>query len=570
MENDFLYPASLKTKDGTKWGFINEKGEFEIQPDFDFALDFQKNDLATVEKDGRYGCIDRVGNVIVPIKFESLIDFSEGRAAVVFQSGFHVIDEQGQILTKKSYNFISMYQEGRAMFSDIDKDGNFRYGYLNLAGEIVIPLQFETASDFKDGLAIVKIAENYFALIDQNGHLVSQFHYFFVGNYGDGLLTFKMGFNEKVGYIDLNGNVVIQPRFTSAQAFEGGLAVVNEADEVENKYGLIDKKGRYIIKPMYNDVTILGENRVAVGKAIDREKPYIGSRFAITNWKGQLLTDFIYDHVSQFDQGIASVNESNKAYFIDRSGNRARGLPVVQGADSVALVGRLVRAMKNTRIAYFDRKGRLVWRQNTIIPLTSRYRVLEKKYEPNQDFLVFYPQVDGLKNEKAQVNVNEQLKHRSNLKKVDPNEQLDYTYTGDFNVTFFKNNLLVMELYGYEYYFGAAHGMPTKDYVNLNMINGRFYELGDLFKRDVDYVIDLSAIIEEMINMDPQYDYIFPGAYKGIAKDQPFYVDETNLYIFFAPYEIGPYAAGFPTFKIPFPKIIDMIDTKGEFWLSFH
>ncbi|UTW70760.1 hypothetical protein KHA80_07035 [Anaerobacillus sp. HL2] len=28
---------------------------------------------------------------------------------------------------------------------------------------------------------------------------------------------------------------------------------------------------------------------------------------------------------------------------------------------------------------------------------------------------------------------------------------------------------------------------------------------------------------------------------------------------------MGPYAAGFPTFKIPFSEINDIINTKGEF-----
>jgi hypothetical protein len=570
MGNEFVYPASLKTMDGTKWGYINEKGEFEIQPEFSYALDFQKNGLATIEKAGKYGSIDRCGNEIIPIKFESTIDFTESRAAVVFEGGFHVINEQGDLLTKRPFNYISMFQEGRAMFSDIDTYGNFRYGYLNKEGDVAIELQYETASDFKDGLAVVKMADNHFALIDRMGNLVSRYNYYFVGNYGEGMLSFRMGPQEKFGYINLKGNVIIQPRFSTTQSFESGRAVVNEADDSHNKYGLIDRAGRYIIEPVYNDVIILGENRVAVGKAIDRSKPYIGSLYAIANWKGELITEFIYDHISQFDQGIAASSQANKAFFIDRSGNRARGLPVVIGADSVALINNLVRAMKNTRIAYFDRKGKIAWRQNTIIPLTNRYRILEKKYEPNKDFLVFYPHVDGIKNQKAEVTVNEKLKQLSNVKEIDPNEQLEYTYTGDFNVSLFKKNLLVIELYGYEYYFGAAHGMPMKTYVNLNMISGRFYELGDLFKKDSHYIARLSSIIEEMIETDRQYDYVFPGAYQGITENQPFYVDENGLYIYFLPYEIAPYAAGFPTFKIPYDEIIEIIDTKGEFWLSFN
>lgn len=565
----FLYPASLKTKDGTKWGYINEKGEFEIDPHFEFAADFQKNGLATVKKGDKYGCIDRLGNEVVPFIFETIIDFSEGRAPVVYEGRYHIINESGEVLTKQGYNFISMFEYGRALVSDQVND-KFLYGFLNREGEIAIPIQFESADDFKDGLAVVKIKDQNFALIDRHGNLVHQYQYFYVGNYGEQLLAFKKSMNDKLGYIDMKGNVVIEPTFSVALPFEDGRAVINVADDFQNKYGLIDKKGTYIIQPQYNDINILGEHRVAVGIAIDKEKPFIGSKYAIANWNGEMLTDFLYDHVSKFDQGIASTSVGHKAFFIDRSGNRARGLPIVEGADSVTLIGNLVRVTKSTRVAYITRKGKLVWKQNTIIPLTSRYRIIEKKYESNKNYLVYYPELDGLKSSLVEVAVNKKLKKLSNVKKIPEQNQLDYTYNGDFNVTFFKKNLLVMELYGYEYFLGAAHGMPSKLHTKINMINGRFYELQELFKKDSDYVTRLSEIVQNMIETDPQYDYVFPGAFKEIARDQSFYVNATTLYLYFAPYEIGPYAAGFPTFAIPFSEIIDIIDTKGEFWLSFN
>ncbi|WNF36744.1 WG repeat-containing protein [Bacillaceae bacterium IKA-2] len=568
--NNFLYCAALKTKAGTKWGYINDKGEFQIQPLFEYAYDFQNNGLATVKMDGLYGCIDDTGQFVIGPRFETMIDFSEARATVVLEDGFHVIDETGQVLTKKGYNFIRMYQDGRAVFSNKDMHGKFRYGYLNKACEEVIPLQYESASDFKDGVAVVKIKEGKFALIDRYGNGVVIFNYFFVGNYGDNLLSFRCGVKEKYGYLNTRGDIVIKPRFTVATPFENGRAVVIDAANSRNKKGLIDKAGMYIIEPIYNDLTILGENRIAVGVAVDEKQPFLGSKYALANWNGQILSEFIYNYVSQYDQGIASVFDGKRAFFIDRSGNRARGLPGVEGADSVTLIGKLVRIFKGTRIAYLTRKGKLVWRQNTIIPITNRYRVLEKMYQPNIDYLVFYPKVDGLKNEKVQVQVNEKLKLLSGLKEISENKQLDYSYTGDFNVTFFQKNLLVMELYGDQYYFGAAHGMPTKMYLKINMINGRFYELMDLFQEDSDYEGQLSSIIENMIKTDPKYNYVFPGAYKKIAKDQPFYVNEDSLFIYFSPYEIGPYVAGFPTFEIPFSEIIDMIDKKGEFWVSFQ
>ncbi len=571
MVMDHLYAASLRTKAGTKWGYINEVGEFEIQPDYDFALDFQKNGLATVEKNGKYGCIDVLGNTRIPFIFESMIEFSEGRAAVVYKGGFHVINEQGNILTQKPYNFIGAYQDGRALVSDQEAAGHTRYGYLDLHGNEVIPIHFEAGSDFSDGLAIVKLTDLKFALIDRLGNAVNLYPYFFVGNYGENMLAFQKEPSALLGYIDLRGNLVIYPSYKSAQAFEDSRAVVTGTEDFKSRYGLIDRTGKYIISPMYNDIMPLGEHRIAIGKEIDRDKPYLGSSYALGNWKGEFLTDFRFDHVSRFEQGIASVSDGKSAYFIDRTGNRARGLPIIKGGESVTLVGKLVRAMKGTRVAYFDRKGNLVWKQNTIIPLTSRYRVLEKLSEPNKDYLVYYPQVDGIKNEKAQITVNKRLKELSKVREdIDPSAQLDYSYVGDFNVSFYQNNLLVIELYGYEYYFGAAHGMPFKIYVHINLISGRMYALEDLFKKDSDYISRLNNIIEDMIKTDPQYDYVFPGSFQGIVEDQPFYVDQDHLYVFFAPYEIGPYAAGFPIFKISFTKVQDIIDEKGEFWLSFH
>jgi hypothetical protein len=55
-----------------------------------------------------------------------------------------------------------------------------------------------------------------------------------------------------------------------------------------------------------------------------------------------------------------------------------------------------------------------------------------------------------------------------------------------------------------------------------------------------------------------------------IKADQPFFISDGELNIYFEPYEIAPYAAGFPTFAIPFHDISSIIDHDGDFWRSFH
>ncbi|WP_096877947.1 WG repeat-containing protein [Clostridium amazonitimonense] len=565
-----LYPAPLSTLSGVKWGYINEKGEFIIKPFYNLALDFQENGLAIVQVNNLYGIIDDKGNYIVKPKYNYINEFSEGRAIVIDDKGFTIINENGREIIDKVYNYIGNFKEGRAQYSTVDANNKYLYGYLDREGREVIPAKYEYVNDFIEEKAIVKIGDRQYALINLNGDILNRYNYDFVGSLSDGLLAFRENPESKYGFIDEKGNVVIKPQFASAQGFSSGRAVVNISEDISNKYGLIDKKGNYIINPLYNDINLLGEDRVSVGIAIDEKSPFIGSKYAISDIDGKILTDFIYYGVSNYKEGFASVYDRNKTFFIDKEGKRAENLPIVDGSGTLTLENLVVKAFVDYRTSYFDKQGNLIWKQNSIIPLNDQYKVVEKRYRPNKDYLVYYPEVHGMKDNLLEKKVNNQLKILSNVKPIEENIQLDYSYLGDFEIEFFKKNLLVLELIGYNYPFGAAHGMPSKIYPHIDLVTGRFYELKDLFKKDSNYVKVLSDIIGEQIKNNPEYSYVFPNAYKGIKEDQPFYVSENILYIYFYPYEIAPYAAGFPTFKIPYKDIMNIINVEGDFWRSFN
>jgi hypothetical protein len=565
-----LYLAPVKTIDGMKYGYIDSKGEFVIKPQFDYAYDFQDNGLAVVSINNLSGLIDSKGNYVLRPKYDSITQFLEGRAAVVDKSGFKVIDENGRELTTKAYSFIGGYKNGRALFADTAASGKYLYGYLDRHGKEVVPLKYEEASDFIDGRAVVKVKDKQFALIGLNGEVIRIYNYNSVSNLGDDLLAFQKDENGKFGYIDLKGTVVIQPQYTGAMAFNNGRAVVNNSEDYNNKFGLIDRKGTFIIKPEYNQIDFLDEDRVAVGKAIDAEKPYMGSKYAVADINGNFLTEFIYNNVEKYNKGLASAADNKNTFFIDKSGKLVKTLPVVSGGGTLLIQGELIKAFVDNRTAYYDMAGKIVWQQNKVIPLNNQYKINELKFNPNKDYLVYYPQIEGMKNRRTQQNVNNKLKVLSQVKNVPSNVQLEASYTGDFSVEFFKKNLLVLELDAYDFPFGAAHGMPTRVYPHIDLVSGSFYELKDLFKRNSNYVKVLSDIIGNMIKTDPQYEYVFPDTYKGIKPDQPFYVDENNLYIYFTPYEIAPYSAGFPTFKIPFKDITSIINEQGSFWKAFN
>lgn len=571
MGEPTLFPASVKTASGTKWGYIDDRGHFVIAPQFDYAEDFQSNGLAIVTVKNLNGIIDQSGRFIVPPRYGSITQFSEGRAQVITDQGFYVIDETGTILTQQPYSYIGMYQEGRAVFTTTEAQGTSHYGYLDRLGHVVIPAQYQSAGDFHQGKAVVQLNQAEYALIDLKGTRLHTYSYGYVGPLSEGLLAFQPTSNDLYGFINEQGQVVLPPKYASVQPFEAGRAVVNTSKDFSvNQYGLIDKKGRFIIKPEYNMINLLGQGRVAVGKVRDKQRPYIGSKYAIADTDGHFLTDFLYNDVQNYQGDYASATNDQHTFFIDRRGKVVQSLPIVRGNGTLSMLGKVIKANVNQRISYFNRSGKLIWKQNTIIPLSKQYRVIEKEYYPNKDYYVYYPEVEGMTNKAGQEQLNRQLMQLSEVKTIPPTAQLDYSYSGDFSVEFFRKQLLVLELTGYNYPFGAAHGMPTRIHVNADLTSGRIYGLKDLFKPGSSYVQVLSDIIAYQIRHNPEYSYVWPDSYQGIKPDQPFYVDDHALYIYFAPYEIAPYAAGFPTFTIPFQQIMNIIDVNGSFWRSFH
>jgi WG containing repeat len=60
---------------------------------------------------------------------------------------------------------------------------------------------------------------------------------------------YKVRIGGKFGYIDKQGKLVIKPAFDDARKFRDGLAPVNVGD----KWGYIDKSGKTVIQPQFED-----------------------------------------------------------------------------------------------------------------------------------------------------------------------------------------------------------------------------------------------------------------------------------------------------------------------------
>ena len=89
--------------------------------------------------------------------------------------------------------------------------------------------------------------------------------------YLNGLMEgLKIEEDDKYGYIDLNGKIVIQPQFEKAADFQGDKAIVKIKDGESYKNAIIDRNGKILLSVESNDsISYDSENEIwTVGKQI--------------------------------------------------------------------------------------------------------------------------------------------------------------------------------------------------------------------------------------------------------------------------------------------------------------
>jgi hypothetical protein len=305
--------SSFRDKESKLYGFKNEKSEVVIKPEYQDIRSFSEG-FAAVKKDGKWGYINTKGEVI--INFSAVIGhlprpFSEGLVA-----------------------------------REVGRD---KWQYYGTDGKPAIDREFTEAGDFKGGQAVVKGIYSYDSyIIDKTGKKVSNY-YWDIAPLSDGMYSFYK--NKKYGYLDHTGKEVIPASYLLATPFAEGFAVVKVMVKDQEKYGVIDKKGKFVIKPTYDYHVYTGKNPPIVngvirfnngkkkilvntkGKEIfTLEAGYMGeitkdgfviigvNGYGFIDLNGKEIVPPKYQNVENFSNGMAAVMKGNKWGFINTEG----------------------------------------------------------------------------------------------------------------------------------------------------------------------------------------------------------------------------------------------------------
>ncbi|MCL6097741.1 MAG: WG repeat-containing protein [Bacteroidetes bacterium] len=334
---------------GDAWGYADSTGLIIINPEYDYAGKFSDG-LAVVQADGNFGYINKSGDLVIPPQFVSAEDFENEIASVMMKMEnqpapkHSYIDKTGKPITE--FDVVNLISDGLILVRN-----EYKKGFIDASGKIIIPLIYDDAKHFKEGFAAVKENDKW-GFIEKSGKYILPPKFDLMKDeFSEGTIGVQV--DRKWGFISNTGELQINPIYDDVGSFSEGLAIIAQ----NGKQGYIDKTGKIIIEPVFkkafnfeNGIARIVENIESkdAWKLIDKTSKQIGS------------TLFVKD-INHFEDGVACVRTlDNKYNYIDRQGNFLseikydRAEPWFHNGVAQVFIGK--------KMGYIDKTGRYIWR----------------------------------------------------------------------------------------------------------------------------------------------------------------------------------------------------------------
>lgn len=205
-----LAPVCAPGQKDAPWGYLDETGRIVIAPRYRYAHPFSFR-LAYVIEDNWKGYIDAKGNrkITVPPGDSADSFEADGLARILIGPGlFKFIDTDGREVCRSDQSPWK-FNNSRCRVST-GRGEHERYGYIDRSGKLAIPMKYEGASNFNNGLTAVKL-NGMWGYIDTAGQPVTPFHFDSARDFACGRAVVE--YQGLWGVIDLTGKWIIQPNF---------------------------------------------------------------------------------------------------------------------------------------------------------------------------------------------------------------------------------------------------------------------------------------------------------------------------------------------------------------------
>ena len=311
-DEEVLVPALINGS----WGYMDLAGDVQIEPQYENAMMFSEG-LAGVQIDGQWGYIDPGGNMVIEPRYDyagwmNNYDFHDGMAMVEVDDLWGFIDIRGDIVVELQYEEMPWpFSDGLACV-----EVNRKHGFIDTSGEWVIEPVMDTWTNFSEGLAPYSEDRRTYGYIDKTGAWAIEPQFEMAGWFSEGLAPVQA--DGLWGYIDKTGAFAIEPQFGGHYAWEfsGGLAAV----VVDDKSAAIDAVGDILFTTDYRINTPFSD-----GVAIVMDDEY---NSAVINKDGAIVTDFGFNYIQNFKDGVALAIRAGEMCAITTDGEYLWRAPI--------------------------------------------------------------------------------------------------------------------------------------------------------------------------------------------------------------------------------------------------
>lgn len=352
------------------FGYINLQGEWVIEPKYSGATFFEEDMAMVLENYEDYLLIDREGTTVLSGLNRKTMDqirhYSQGAAALSLDTAcdqkYVYAGTDGSVLfsaaklpkvSRRSYKnpdyfaYASGFTGGRAVVMRLmnsgitDKRGPEKAYVIDRSGQILASLPEgldpqETGID-DNGNIIVKNAEQLYGLCSADGELLIEPRYRRL-SHCDGQLYLACGENGFFGYVDANGNTVIDFQYIKALPFSECYAAVYDGEH----WGFINELGECAIEFVFDDVAALKApcTDSSIGKAAFCE----GLAAVCKNGYWALITPSELPVMCLAPERIAedgscpykTIRNGYVSYCVVSGGDELYGLATVKGEEVIA------------------------------------------------------------------------------------------------------------------------------------------------------------------------------------------------------------------------------------------
>jgi len=254
-----------------------------------------------------YGLYDAAGKLLAPVKYTSIRSIGNGLVRLSLDNKHTYLNEKGETLIADVSYRAEKLQDGVAVVVDEAK----KYGYMDKAGKLIIPLQYDFAADFNQGYAVVK-SKDKTGLIDKQNKVVVPFEYDAIKAYPeDGVIVAEKG--ATMGALNLKGDQLLafENRQVQYEHFSKHFILIQQKEGSSSKsisYALMDKQQQLTVVQdvVIRDLKTEGLLKVAKGNLV-----------GFINGKGKEVIPVSYDDAQLPKHGLIVVKKGQLYGVVD-------------------------------------------------------------------------------------------------------------------------------------------------------------------------------------------------------------------------------------------------------------